>query len=128
MPLAYTNTERKNMDATELARKMLEWERTKRALDLLDKEIQAAVLEIGKTQTVGNIRASYSAGRKNYYYQATADGHPWVSKATISLFTTIIPQTETIDWRGICQHVGIEDISFMQSEPSVTVKLLVRWM
>ena len=112
------------MDATELAEKMLYWERAQRKADALAAEIQAAVLEIGKTQTVGNTRASYSAGRKSYDYQAAADGHKWVSEVTVFLFTTIVPQTENVDWRGICQHVGIEDIPYTQSAPSVTVKLL----
>jgi len=112
------------MDASVLAVKMLEWERLKRALDLLAERIQSAVLEIGKTQTVGNARASYSAGRKTYDYQEAADGHIHVGEATVSLFTTIIPQTESVDWRAICKHAGIEDIPFTQSEPKVTLKLL----
>ena len=52
------------MDASELAAKMLQWEEVKRSLDALTEEIQAAVLAIGKTQTVGNVRASFAAGRK----------------------------------------------------------------
>jgi len=112
------------MDASELAVKLLQWEREKRSLDLLAEEIQSAVLEIGKTQTVGNARASYSAGRKNYDHQAAADGHKFVTEATVSLFTTIIPQTESVDWRAICKHAGIEEIPFTQSEPKVTLKLL----
>ena len=112
------------MDTTELAQKMLEWERRTREADALAAEIRAAVLDLGKTQTVGHVRASYSAGRKSYNYQAAADGHPWVSMATVSLFTTTIPQTEKVDWAGICKHAGIEDMPFTQSEPSVTVKLL----
>ena len=113
------------MDMSELATKMLEWEKLMCAADTLAAEIEAAVLEIGKTQTAGNVRASYSGGRKSYDYQAAADGHKMVSEATICLFTCIVPQTYRVDWRGICQHVGIEDIPFTQSAPSVTVKLLV---
>ena len=114
------------MDATELAMKMLEWGKLQQEASTLAAEIEAAVLEIGKTETVGNVRASYSAGRKSYDYQAAADGHKMVSEATVSLFTTIIPQTETVDWGGICKHVGIEamEIPYTQSAPSVTVKLL----
>ena len=112
------------MDATKLAMKMLEWGKLQQEASTLAAEIEAAVLEIGKTQTVGNVRASYSGGRKSYDYQAAADGHIHVSPATVSLFTTIIPETKSVNWNGICKHAGIEDIPFTQSAPRVTVKLL----
>ena len=112
------------MNATELATKMLEWELGRRALDALAEKIEAAVLEIGKTQTVGNARAAYSGGRKSYDYREAADGHRLANKATVGLFTTTIPATAKVDWRGICLHAGIEDIPFTQSEPKVTLKLL----
>jgi len=110
------------MDATTLAHKMLEWGNLKAQLDTLTAEIEGAVLEIGETQTVGNVRASYSAGRKTFDYRAAADGHPMVDTATIALFTAM-PDPK-IDWRGICKHVGIPDVPFIQNEPSVMVKLL----
>ena len=112
------------MDATELAVNMLKWERLARKMDALATEIKVAVLDIGKTQTVGNVRASYNKGRTRYDYQAAADGHKMVSEATVSVFTTIVPQTKKVDWRSICMHVGIMDIPFTQAEPSVTIKLL----
>jgi hypothetical protein len=107
------------MNASELAQKMLEWEQIKRQLDTIGNEIEAAVLEIGKTQTVGNVRATFSNGRKTYDYQAAADGHPMVSDATKSLFSKTV-----IDWQAICQHVGIKKVPFTQGEPSVSIKLL----
>jgi hypothetical protein len=110
------------MNPTELAHAMLEWETTQRKADELAETIKAAVLEIGKTQTVGNVRASYSAGRRTFDYREAADGHPMVSEVTIGLFTTI-PEPR-IDWAGICKHAGIEDIPFTQTAPSVSVKLL----
>ena len=54
------------MNASELANKMLAWECLKMDLDRLGADIEKAVLEIGKTQTVGNVCAPYSAGRKKY--------------------------------------------------------------
>lgn len=107
------------IDLSSLAQTMLQWERAKKQLDDIETAIQDAVLQIGKTQTVGNVRASYSKGRKSYDYQAAADGHPMVSSATIELFTT-----PKVDWRGICKRVGIDDVPFTQSEPNVSVKLL----
>ncbi len=112
------------MDARELALKMLEWEQLTRDANALSVKIRVAVLKLGKTQTVSYTRASYSGGRKKYDYQKAADGHTNVGEATVSLFTTIIPQTETVDWHGICKHVGIDDVPFTKTEPKVTLKLL----
>ena len=101
---------------------MLEWEQLRIQLDALEDEIKGAVMEIGTTQTVGNVRASFSNGRKSYDYKSAADGHPMVSQATINLFTKHLDPV--IDWRGICKHAGIDDVPFTQSNPSVSVKLL----
>lgn len=109
------------MEASVLAGKMLEWERKKRELDTLENEIAQAVLVMGKTQTVGNVRATYSGGRKSYDYRGAADGHPMVSDATLDLFTRT---AVTIDWKKICEHVGIDDMPFTQSAPAVTLKIL----
>ena len=112
------------MDKSKLASRMLAWERAKVLLDTLTVEIETAVLEIGATQTVGNVRASYSGGRRSFDYREAADGHPMVGEATVALFTTVVPETKKIDWRGICEHAGIEDVLFTKSAPRVTVKLL----
>ena len=112
------------MEASKLAGKMLEWERKKREILALEAEIGKAVLAVGETQTVGNVRATYSAGRKSYDYQEAADGHPMVSSATIELFTRFIPAASRIDWKKICEHAGIDDVPFKQGEPSVKLKLL----
>jgi len=44
------------MDSNELARKMLAWGELQEQAAELEAEIKEAVLEIGKTQTVGNVR------------------------------------------------------------------------
>jgi hypothetical protein len=108
------------MDASALARDLLRWEQKRRELDELEAAIKDSVMQIGQTQTVGNVRATYNKGRKSYDYQAAADGHPMVSEATVELFTTTTPK---IDWRGICKHAGIEDVPFKQGVPSVSLKL-----
>jgi len=109
-----------DIDMSTLAQKMLEWEQAKQRLDEIELWIKEAVMIVGKTQTVGNVRASYSAGRRSFDYKSAAEVHPMVSDATIKLFTKPGP----VDWKGICEHAGIEDIPFTQSDPSVTVKLL----
>ena len=50
------------MNASQLAAKMLDWESKRKELDALEGEIQAAMLELKRTQTVGAVKASYSAG------------------------------------------------------------------
>lgn len=112
------------MNPSDLAFLMLRWEGQKATLARTERDIKKAVLKLGKTVNTGNVRASYSGGRKKYDYREAADGHPMVPDVTVGLFTTVIPQTEKVDWRGICKHAGIEDIPFTQSEPSVTIKLL----
>jgi hypothetical protein len=49
---------------------MLDYEAMQRRADALRAAIEALVLEMGKTQTVGNVRATYSAGRRTFDYQA----------------------------------------------------------
>ena len=107
-----------NMNASELATKMLEWEQKKTELDELEANIKVAVLDIGKTQTVGNVRATYSAGRKTFKYQDAANAHPDVDQTLIDAYTT-----PKIDWRGICKRFEIEP-PFTQSSPTVSVKLI----
>jgi hypothetical protein len=51
------------MDMSKLAMKMLRWEEAKAHLERLTWDIQDAVLKLGETQTVGNVRATYLKGR-----------------------------------------------------------------
>jgi hypothetical protein len=104
------------MDASEIAKEMLRWETMKKELDALTSIIQEEVLQMGKTQTVGNVRATYSAGRKTYDYHtagAQADPEVWERHAI-----------KSYDWKAICETAGITDIPFTQSEPNVSVKLI----
>ena len=114
-----------DVDMAALAQMMLDWEAAKARLDELSALIEEDVLNIGKTQTVGNVRATFSKGRRSFDYEAGAQDHPMVSDATISLFT-IVPETPQpyVDWRGICKHAGIDDVPFNQGKPKVTVKLV----
>jgi hypothetical protein len=106
------------MDASELAQKMLAWEQAKRALDALTAEIEMAVLEIGKTQTVGNVRATYNQGRRTFLYETAAMlAEP--DADIVQRYTT----TKTVtDWKTVCEAIGC-DVPFTQGEPSVTVKM-----
>ena len=114
-----------DVDMAALAQMMLDWEAAKARLDELSVLIEDDVLKIGKTQTVGNVRASFSKGRRSFDYEAGAKDHPMVSDATLSLFT-VVPETPApyVDWRGVCKHAGIYDVPFTQGDPKVTVKLV----
>ena len=107
------------MTASELAAIMLQWEELLRKADKLRAEIEAAVLEIGKTQTVGNVRATFSAGRKSYDYKAACETNGY-SDDDLAQWQKV---HVTYDYKGACEENGLE-APFSQSDPSVTVKLL----
>lgn len=104
------------MNASELAMKMLEWEEKRRDLDELEDEIKSAVLEIGKTQTVGNVRASFFNGKKKFDYETPG------RMADQMIINANIHQT--VDWRQVCKEADIEPHLEGQGEPAVRVKLL----
>lgn len=112
------------VDMSWLAKMMLRWEEAQLLADKLRARIETAVMQIGETQTVGNVRARYSGGRKSYNYQTAAILCPAANQSVIKEFT-ITPEPYT-DWRKVCEHAGVErnDIPFTKSEPTVTVKLL----
>ena len=114
------------MNETELAMKMLQYGDLKATLDVLEAQIKDAVLERGKTQTVGSVRASYSSGRKSYDYtgaiKAALQGGMVVSE-DLAPFEMVVPASVRTDYRGACASLGLE-AEFTQSEPSVTVKLV----
>lgn len=115
-----------HLDLSALAATMLEWEQKKAELDDLEMVIKHDVMMVGKTLTVGNVRASYSGGRKTYNYQTTA----YASGATpdeIRGFTTQPPMPAPVtDWKGLCESLGIskDETIHDKSKPTVTVKLI----
>ena len=137
------------MDNSQLAALMLEWEATQRQADGLAEQIKVAVLTIGKTQVVGNVRATYSAGRRTFDYRAAVDAAdaagllepgslaPWESER-VDWFEVVqgalqdgildsgylTPYTETVvDYAAAVKDMGLEAPVVSQSEPSVTLKL-----
>lgn len=106
------------MNPSEMARKMLEWEKLQRQADALAAEIEATVLEIRQTQTVGNVRVTYSAGRRTFDYKTAAQR---VQRKVIAAHTV----TKIItDWRAVCQTAEITDVPYTQAPPSAKIKLL----
>lgn len=106
------------IDMSNLALMMLRWEKQRRALDELEAAIKDTVLVLERTQTVGNVRASYSAGRRSFDYETPgADA----SQEIINGCTTTVV---SIDWRAVCKEAGIEPVVTGQAPPSVSLKLL----
>jgi len=128
------------MNASELAEKMLLWEKNKIELDALGAEIEAEVLKLEKTQVVGGVRVTYSGGRSTYDYStpcltvdetikakfaterevvdwnAVADEAPEIVKK----FTTI--ETD-YDYKSICKEANIKPVVLSKSDPTATIKL-----
>lgn len=132
------------MNASELAKKMLQWEEERKNLDILETEIKNMVLEIGKTQTVGNVRASYFKGRAKYDYETPGVQAPqeiinihshseieidWMEVATEAGYTAEMRENHTkkiviTEWAKVCKEAEIEPFILEEGEPSVKVKLL----
>lgn len=110
------------MNASELATKMLEWESLYLQLKKLEDEISDGVLEIGKTQTVGNVRATFSNGRKEYLYEEAYNKSGIVAPQEVMNAHTKI----SYDWRSICSALGIDATNYFiqKSGPSVSIKLM----
>ena len=138
------------MDASNLAQLMLDYEVMQRRADELRKDIENLVLAIGKTQTVGNVRATYAAGRRTFDYQAAIDQAgqagmllpgslaPWefldidyfaVVESAVSgglLSGEYLDAYTTIrtDYAAAAKGLGLEAPVIDQKPASVTVKLL----
>ncbi|MCP4139079.1 MAG: hypothetical protein GY755_02120 [Chloroflexi bacterium] len=106
------------MNAKDLAEKMLEFSNAQTKANELKVEIEAAVMELEKTQEVGNVKATYRKPRKTYLYEDAAKLR--ADHSTLDKHTKV---TKRIDWREICKELDIE-AGYKESAPSVTVKLV----
>ena len=111
------------MNLSALARDMLVWERKRRELDELEAAIKDSVLQLGKTQTVGNVRATYSNPRNSYDYEGGVEA----AELDNETYNRLVGKhtKRTIDWRGLCKDEGIDPIVTPGSGPgSVSLKLI----
>jgi len=106
---------------------MLEWQEAQAHADLLKMEIETAVLALGKTQSAGNVRATYSAGRKSYNYQAGFEEavNAGLDPRALDPFITVIPETTRIDYTTACKTLEIAP-PFTQSAPAVSLKIIAQ--
>lgn len=116
-----------DVDRSELARAMLEWERIRKELDSYEDFIKREVLKLGETETVGNVRASYSKGRREFDYEASARRE--LKDVEIADFTSevperVVPAYTMTDWRAACKDFNIELVVSKEGTPSVSIKLL----
>ena len=138
------------MNASNLAQLMLDYEAMQRRADELRKDIETIVIAIGKTQTVGNVRATYTAGRRTFDYEAAVNQAeqagtlspgslaPWEildidyfavveSAVACGLLSGEYLDTYTaikIDYASAAKGLGLEAPIIDQKPASVTVKLL----
>lgn len=90
------------MNASELASKMLEAEKLHGLLVGLEKEIEAAVLELKDSQKVGNVKAAYTNGRRELDWETPAQSAP---QDVIEKYTTT---SETVDYKAACEIAKVD--------------------
>ncbi len=109
------------MNASHLAYLMLDWEEKRRELMELEQAIKEVVVELGKSVTTGNVRATFSKGRVTRDYRAAIEASGNNSPVTLQPWRKI-----TYDYKTACEELEIpaEDIPFTQGKPSVSIKVL----
>ena len=105
------------MNKSELATKMIEWETKKKEIDLLEDEIEHAVMALEESFSVGDINAGFRAGSRKFDYEIVGKKAP----ETIIMLNT--KQTTTTDWKKVCSDADIKEIPFTTGNPSVTLKI-----
>jgi len=113
---------------SELAIMMLQWEEKKRALDELETTISQAVLHLGESVTVGNVKAKYSKGRNTYDYESPCRASDRFD-AEVDHYTTevpeeIIPASTKIDFRALAKHLGVDPLVAQPGTPSVKLEVM----
>ena len=108
------------MNMSEFAKKALEWEELTRKANAIAEELQTATTELGKTQTIGNVRISYSKGRGKYDYEQA-----WVNNG-FNHPEVELKVTRVYDYTAACKEaeLNMEDYYRVVSGPSATIKLL----
>jgi hypothetical protein len=119
---------------------MLLWERYKRTIDALSAEIEAEVLDIGKTQVVGSVRVTYSGGRATYDYETPGKDAPpelieehseehavvdWdaVAEEVPDVVEKHTAVNVSVDWSAVCKDAKISPVVVSRTEPKATIKL-----
>jgi hypothetical protein len=109
------------LNPSELAQAMLDWEQKRAELDAIEAKIKGTVMQMQKTYTVGNVRATFSQGRKTYDYEEAAQKYSYIR----ANFSEVVEKHKSwkVDWKSVCDEIEVEDIPFDQGAPSVTLKI-----
>jgi hypothetical protein len=114
------------MNSSELAKKMLEWEKLKHEIHILEQEIKNTVLRMGKSQCAGNVKATFNKGRRTFDYKSAciASGKFQPDLENDPKLETYKKTRVSISYRTICEVYEIVNIPSEQSEPSVKLKVV----
>lgn len=103
------------MKKRELAEKLLELGDLMRQVEKLQAELEPVILELGKTQVVGDVRATYSKGRGKTDYQKAVED----SKIDPTGFEKV-----AYDYKKCCEYYLIDtEKYYTPGEPTVCFKL-----
>jgi len=116
---------RTTLDPSALAQKMLDWRTKRLQLDQLEFQIKQSVLRMEKTQVVGNVRATYTKGRKTYDYEGRCSNlslgdERSAEQVEVVIARHTVPKT---NWNKVCKELELKAVPYTQSKPSVSLKL-----
>lgn len=119
-----------------LAEKMETWRILHSQAVALEDEIREEVLQLGKSQRVGQVLARYTSGRGSYDYpkitEAARKAYEAIGPEALAKFDeTVAALTKkivTVDHRAICERVGAsEDLKaqfYTPGKPSVSLAIV----
>lgn len=94
------------MDTIQLAQMFVQRAELAKQLAETDKAIQKAVLELGESQNIAGVKATYyKAGEETPDYESAVRSHPDFKAIDVAPYTTI---TETVRWKDIANALGLE--------------------
>ena len=110
------------MNNLEFAKAMVRYEELHQEMKALEEQITAHVMNIGQTQSVGNVQAKYTNGRTEYDYTSITSFYPLDDlRDLINEHSTMV---EKIDWRAICKAKDF--LPTVSKEPVPSVKIVVQ--
>jgi hypothetical protein len=100
---------------------MIRYEGLKKACDALEASIKEEILKLGKSQSVGNVKATFTKGRKTINYQAIAE--PLAPIEIVDKYTS-----KKVDWRKVFGEIDAEndiiEANTTIGDPSVSIKIV----
>lgn len=115
------------MNNIEFAKNMLRMGELLAEVKQLELELAAHVVDLEKTQAIGNVTAKYSPGRTTYDWERTVREHPTAESEPEAHAELVAQYTETThpepvtktDWAGIAHRMNWDGIVAKEPVPSV---------